>query len=324
MSNDPAEPKLLDRVSAKIKLKHYSVRTEQVYCKWITRFLQFHGLRHPTTLGADEVTEFLSWLATDRKVAASTQNQALAAILFMYREVLDTDLPWMDGIVRAKRAQNLPVVLSRGEVSDLLAQLTGLHHLMSLVMYGSGLRLLECCQLRVKDLDFDRLQITIRKGKGAKDRVTLMSTGARSQLEAQVRRVMAQHRHDLKKGAGWVLLDESLTRKYPTGGKDIAWQWVFPGTRILTEKASGLRFRHHLHESVLQRAVKDGSRRAGIVKRVTTHALRHSFATHLLEDGYDIRTIQKLLGHKDVRTTMIYTHVLDKGPMGVRSPADRL
>ncbi len=317
-------PMLLDRVRDTIMLKHLSPRTGKTYVKWIIRYVNFHDRRHPALMGSKEVTAFLSWLATDRKVAASTQNQALAAILFMYREVLGVKLPWMDNVVRAKRSQRLPVVLSQCEVNSLLIEMAGLNYLMALVMYGTGLRLLECCHLRVKDLDFARNQITVRKGKGNVDRTTLLPKAARGLLDKQIWQVKRQHKQDINNGAGWVLLDESLVRKYPNAGREIGWQWVFPGTRIITEKKSGLKFRHHIHESVLQRAVKMAASRAGLVKKVSTHVLRHSFATHLLEDGYDIRTIQKLLGHKDIRTTMIYTHVLDNGPMGVRSPADRL
>ena len=324
MANHSKEPKLLERVSNVIKLKHLSPRTEKIYINWIIRFVNFHDKRHPASMGAEEVTAFLSWLATSRKVSAATQNQALAGILFMYRDVLHVELPWLDSIVRAKRSQNLPVVLSPNEVGNLLSEMAGLNRLMALVMYGTGLRLLECCRLRIKDIDFERNQITVRKGKGNVDRITLLPQATKNQLEEQMWLVRKQHIDDLRRGAGWVLLNTSLARKYPNAGKEIGWQWIFPGTRVITEKNSGLKFRHHIHESVLQRAVKSAAVKAGIFKKVTTHTLRHSFATHLLENGYDIRTIQKLLGHKDIRTTMIYTHVLEKGPMGVRSPADRL
>ena len=315
---------MLDEVRAAMRLKRFSSRTEKAYVRWIVRFIRFHEMRHPDEMGGPGATRLLSWLATRRRVSASTQNQALAAILFLYRNVLGVELPWLDEMVRAKRSRNLPVVLSRGEVAELMQKMTGTSKLMAQVMYGSGLRLLECCRLRVKDLDFSRNQIIVRKGKGAKDRVTLLPHGVRVQLENQVEQVKRRHRKDLKKGAGWVLLEESLERKYPTAGLEIGWQWVFPGTRIIREGNSGRLFRHHIHETVLQRAVKEAALKAGLVKRVTTHTLRHSFATHLLEAGYDIRTIQKLLGHKDIRTTMIYTHVLDSGPLGVRSPLDGL
>lgn len=324
MENPSQPPKLIDRINQTIMLKHLSPRTGTTYVQWVLRYINFHDRRHPATMGALEVTAFLSWLATNRKVAASTQNQALAAILFMYREVLGVDLPWMDNIVRAKRSQNLPVVLSRREISDLFRAMNGTNYLMAFLMYGTGLRLLECCRLRVKDLDFDRNQIIVRKGKGNVDRVTLLPKKTCNLLQDQVWLVKKQHKQDLLNNAGWVLLGESLARKYPNAGRETAWQWIFPGTRILTEKKSGLRFRHHTHESVLPKAIKLASIHAGITKRVSAHVLRHSFATHLLEDGYDIRTIQKLLGHKDIRTTMIYTHVLENGPMGVRSPADLL
>ncbi len=318
------KPRLLERVRSMIRLKHYSKRTEKAYIGWIKRFIQFHDLKHPSSLAGKEVTEFLSYLAVDRKVSASTQNQALAAILFLYRDVLSVDLPWLDKVVRAKPKMNLPVVLSRSEVRLLLAHLEGIYHLMATLLYGSGLRLLECCRLRIKDVDFERNQLTIRCGKGGKDRFALFPQGAKDSLARQVRQVRRQHSEDLSRGAGWVILEEGLRRKLPNAGHSFAWQWVFPGTRVHKERETGYGWRHHLHESALQRAVKQAARDAKIPKRVTCHVLRHSFATHLLEEGYDIRTIQDLLGHKDVRTTMKYTHVLERGPLGVRSPLDRL
>ena len=319
-----SEPRLMERVRDAMRLKHYARRTEQVYVRWILDYIRFHGTRHPAALGRPEVTAFLTHLAVKRQVAPSTQNQALAALLFLYRDVLGVEMPWLDDVVRAKPRRNLPVVLSRSEVRDLLDQLQGTPRLMAALMYGGGLRLLECCRLRVKDVDFDRRQLAVRRGKGAKDRVTLFPDGLRPALEAQLASVRRQHQRDSAKGAGWVLLDPGLTRKYPNAGHELGWQWLFPATRVHTEPETGHGWRHHLHETVLQRAVKDAARAARISKRVTTHVLRHSFATHLLEDGYDIRTIQQLLGHKDVRTTMIYTHVLERGPLGVKSPLDRL
>lgn len=275
-------------------------------------------------MGGDEVTQFLSYLATHRKVSASTQNQALAALLFLYKEVLGVDLPWMDELVRAKPSPRLPVVLSRQEVRLLLSNLNGLHHTMSLLLYGAGLRVNECVQLRVMDLELERNQLVVRRGKGDKDRVTLLPQNAKDAIVKQISVVQEKHEADVAKGAGWVLLPESINRKYPNAGRELAWQWLFPGSRIHTEEATGKRWRHHIHSSVIQREMKIAAIRTRIPKRISCHVLRHSFATHLLEAGYDIRTIQQLMGHKDVRTTMIYTHVLDQGPMGVKSPADGL
>jgi integron integrase len=275
-------------------------------------------------MGAAEVTSFLTSLAVRDKVAASTQNQALSALLFLYREVLGVELPWLDDVVRAKRPQYLPVVLTRDEVRAVLQRLEGVPRLMAILLYGAGLRLLECCRLRVKDVDFATNQIVIRDGKGRKDRVTMLPAAVKATLIAHVERVRAQHQADLRQGAGWVELPSALARKYPNAGREWGWQWVFPATRIYKEGLTGQRRRHHLHESVLQRAVKDAVRAVGIAKPATCHTFRHSFATHLLEESHDIRTVQELLGHQDVRTTMIYTHVLNRGPAGVRSPADRM
>ncbi len=317
-------PRLMDRVKSTIRLKHYSVRTEKAYVGWILRYIRFHNTRNPATMGEPEVTSFLSHLAVKRGVSASTQNQALAALLFLYRDVFTVELPWLDSIVRAKPKANIPVVLSRAEVRILLASMDGVTRLMATLLYGSGLRLLECCCLRIKDVDFSRNQLSIRHGKGGKDRIALFPEGAKDNLRKQVAWVTEMHQEDRKLGAGWVLLGKGLGSKYPNAGSMLGWQWVFPGTRVHIEKETGNGWRHHLHESVLQREVKEAGRKAGIQKRVTCHILRHSFATHLLEDGYDIRTIQQLLGHKDVRTTMKYTHVLERGPLGVKSPLDRL
>jgi integron integrase len=291
---------------------------------WILRFIRFHGTRHPATMAEVEVTAYLTDLAVRAKVSASTQNQALAALLFLYRDVLKVALPWLDTVVRAKPRQNIPVVLSREEMRSLLGELQGTQWLMAALLYGAGLRLLECCRLRIKDVDFARNQLTIRHGKGGKDRTTVFPAGLKDILKRHVAQVLRAHAEDLDRGAGWVLLDPGLRRKYPNAGREPGWQWVFPATRVHIEPGTGNGWRHHLHESVLQRAVKEAARRAKIKKRVTCHVLRHSFATHLLEDGYDIRTIQQLLGHSDVRTTMKYTHVLERGPLGVRSPLDRL
>jgi integron integrase len=319
-----SKPRLLDRVRGALRVGHYSRGTEKAYVAWIRRFIFFHGKRHPAEMGAAEVTRFLTSLAVDDRVAASTQNQALSALLFLYRDVLGQELPWLDEVVRAPRPLRLPIVLSRGEVRALFEQLHGVPRLMALLMYGAGLRLMECCRLRVKDLDFARNELTIRSGKGDKDRVTMLPATAKAELDRHLSVVRAQHQRDLQSGAGWVELPMALARKYPNAGREWAWQWVFPATRIYVERLTGQRRRHHLHESVLQRAVKHAVRSAGIPKPASCHTLRHSFATHLLEDGHDIRTVQELLGHHDVTTTMIYTHVLNRGPAAVRSPADRL
>ena len=320
----PRSPRLLDRVREAIRSRHYSQRTEKAYVHWIRRFIFFHGKRHPAEMGAGEVTAFLTSLAVQDKVAASTQNQALSALLFLYREVLDVALPWLEDVVRAKRPQYLPVVLTRDETRAVLQRLNGVPRIMALLLYGAGLRLLECCRLRVKDVDFAANQIVIRDGKGRKDRVTMIPAAVRTLLVQHIDQVRAQHEADLRRGAGWVELPGALLRKYPHAGREWAWQWVFPATRFYVDRLTGQRRRHHLHESVLQRAVKDAVRAAGIPKLATCHTLRHSFATHLLEDNHDIRTVQELLGHRDVSTTMIYTHLLNLGPAGVRSPADRM
>jgi integron integrase len=275
-------------------------------------------------MGAAEVTRFLSSLAVDGRVAASTQNQALSALLFLYRDVLEVDLPWLNGLVRAKRPERIPIVLTRDEVRAVVNGLAGVPRLMASLLYGAGLRVLECCRLRVQDVDFATNQIVVRGGKGDRDRVTMLPGVVKVDLAQHLETVRAQHQDDLTGGAGWVELPTALLRKYPHAGREWAWQWVFPATRIYRDRVTGQRRRHHLHETVLQRAVKDAVRRAGLAKRASPHTLRHSFATHLLEDGHDIRTVQELLGHRDVSTTMIYTHVLNRGPAAVRSPADRM
>ncbi len=318
------KPRLLDRVRAALRTRHYSRRTEHAYIAWIRRFIFFHGKRHPVEMGAPEITRFLTWLAVHGKVAASTQNQALGALLFLYREVLELDVPWLDGLVRARRPERLPVVLSRKEVRALLERLDGAPRLMAYLLYGAGLRLLECCRLRVQDVDFGSNQLVVRGGKGDKDRVTMLPAGVKADLAKHLESVRAQHERDLRDGAGWVELPTALARKYPNAAREWVWQWVFPATRIYVDGVTGQRRRHHLHESVLQRAVRHAALEAGLTKRASPHTLRHSFATHLLEDGHDIRTVQELLGHRDVTTTMIYTHVLNRGPAAVRSPADRI
>ena len=307
-----------------IRTRHYSRRTEEAYLAWIRRYILFHGKRHPAEMGAAEMTQFLTSLAVRRKVAASTQNQALSALLFLYREVLGQEVPWLDGIVHAKRPRRLPVVLTREEIRAVLGQLNGVPRLMALLLYGAGLRVLECARLRVKDIDFASNQIVVRAGKGDRDRVTMLPAAVKADLARHLELVRRKYDQDLKPGAGWVELPGALMRKYPNAGREWGWQWVFPATRIYVDRSTGQRRRHHLHETVLQRAVRDAIRRAGIAKHATCHTFRHSFATHLLEDGHDIRTVQELLGHRDVSTTMIYTHVLNRGPGAVRSPADRL
>jgi len=317
-------PKLLDRVRAANRLRHGSRSTEKSYVGWIRRFILFHGKRHPAEMGAPEVARFLSSLAVEGKVAASTQNQALSALLFLYRYVLQQDLPWLDDIVRARRPKQLPVVLTRDEVRAVISRMEGAARLMATLLYGSGLRLLECARLRVQDVDFAMNQIVVRDGKGAKDRVTVLPAVAKEPSRQHLSKVKRQHDADLALGAGWVELPWALARKYPNAGREWPWQWVFPATRFYFDEASGQRRRHHLHETVLQRAVLEAARQAHLGKRATPHTFRHSFATHLLEDGRDIRTVQELLGHNDVSTTMIYTHVLNRGPSGVTSPADRV
>lgn len=317
-------PRLLQRVRDACHALHYSRRTERAYVGWVVRFIRFHRLRHPADMGKAEVEAFLTHLAVEGRVAASTQNQALAALLFLYRRVLEIELPWLDDVVHAKRPVHLPVVLSRGEIKRVLSEMRGPTSLMVLLMYGAGLRLLECCRLRVKDIDFDRRQITVRGGKGAKDRVTFLPQTATPALRRQLDLVRAQHEDDVRHGSGWVELPDAFARKSPSAGRELPWQWVFPATRTYLDPTSRQRRRHHLHESVVQRAFREAVLRAHLTKRATCHSLRHSFATHLLEDGKDIRTVQELLGHKDLSTTMIYTHVLNKGPFGFSGPADAL
>ena len=317
-------PRLLDRVRHAMRTRHYSRRTEKAYVGWIKRYIFFHGKRHPAEMGAAEVSRFLTALAVDRKVAASTQNQAMNALVFLYRVVLEHDLPWLDDVVRARRPRHLPVVFTRDEIRRVLARLDGPSRLIALLLYGCGLRLLECLQLRMKDLDFTANQITIRSGKGDRDRVTMLPATAKPGLLERIACVRRQHAHDVERGGGWVWLPDALARKYPRAAREVGWQWVFPATRHYVDTLTGQQRRHHLHETLVQRAVRDALRAAGIAKHASCHTFRHSFATHLLEDGHDIRTVQELLGHRDVTTTMIYTHVLNRGPAAVRSPADRL
>ena len=317
-------PKLLDQVCAAIRVRHYSLRTEETYVHWTKRFILFHGKRHPGEMGEQEIAQFLTALAIEQHVSAATQNQALNALVFLYRQVLQREVGWIDNLVRAKRSQRLPVVLRKHEVKALLEALEGEHWLMGHLLYGAGLRLMECLRLRVKDVDFSANQIIVREGKGNKDRITMLPLTVKASLVAHLARVRDLHQHDLAHGFGRVYLPDALARKYPNANREWGWQWVFPATQISVDPRSGEHRRHHLQEGVLQRAVRAAARQAGIIKPVGPHTLRHSFATHLLEDGYDIRTIQELLGHKDVSTTMIYTHVLNRGGKGVTSPSDRL
>ena len=322
-ADPPAKPlKLIPQMRRALRLGHYSPRTERTYIRWVIRFVRASGMRHPAELGEEDVTRFLSGLAEVGGVSGSTQTQALSAILFLYRKVLGTELPWLERLVRAPKRSRLPVVLTRDEVSLLMRQLEGSVRLVATLLYGSGLRLLECLRLRVKDIDFEADQVTVRGGKGDKDRVTMLPQSIKPDLRRHLARVKAQHERDVASGGGEVELPTALARKFPKAGRDWRWQWVFPATRTWVN-AEGARRRHHLHETVVQRAVTQAVRATGLTKRATCHSLRHSFATHLLEDGYDIRTVQELLGHHDVSTTMIYTHVLNRGVMGVRSPADR-
>lgn len=316
------EPRLLDRVRQALRVRHYSPRTEKAYVRWIIRFIFFHGKRHPGEMGPKEVEQFLSHLATVGRVSASTQNQALSALLFLYKQVLGRELGLMSNLVWAKRPVRLPLVLSREEVAAILSRLHKTPWVMVSLLYGAGLRLLECCRLRVKDVDFARNEITVRDGKGRKDRVTLLPTKLKEPLACHIERRRRLHQEDLDRGAGSVELPDALEVKYPRAAGEWPWQWIFPATRFYLDRETGKLRRHHLHESVIQRAMKEAVREAGVPKPASPHTMRHSFATHLLESGYDIRTIQELLGHRDVATTMIYTHVLNRGPRGVRSPLD--
>ena len=319
----PARPvRLLDQLTERCRVKHYSLRTERAYRDWVRRFILANGKRHPRDMGATEVEAFLSRLATESDVAASTQNQALSALLFLYREVLRIDLPWMESVVRAKRPQRVPTVLSRTEVTRLLAMLDGQVWLMAALLYGTGMRLMECMRLRVQDVGFDRGEITVRNGKGGKDRRVPLPQRLRERLKEQMERTRILHAQDLAQGFGRVYLPHALARKYPNAPAEFAWQYVFPARCHSVDPRSGETRRHHVDEAILQRAVRNACRKAGIDKPATCHTLRHSFATHLLESGQDIRTVQELMGHKDVSTTQIYTHVLGRGANGVLSPLD--
>jgi len=314
--------RLLDQVRGACRVRHYSRRTEQTYAQWVKRFVLFHGKRHPSEMGAAEVSAFLSQLAVVGRVSASTQNQALAALVFLYRHVLDAPALELEDLVRARMPVRLPVVLTQDETKAVLVRLIGESRLVSCLLYGAGLRLLECLRLRVKDLELERGEILVRDGKGRKDRVTMLPRSLAADLRAQLMRARAVHASDLAAGFGAVALPDALARKYPSAARDWGWQWVFPASRRFREAETGTERRHHLHETVVQRAVKRAVRASGIAKPASCHTLRHSFATHLLAAGYDIRTVQELLGHRDVKTTMIYTHVLNRGGRGVRSPLD--
>jgi integron integrase len=314
--------RLLDQVSEVMRFKHYSLRTEQTYREWIKRFILFHGKRHPRKMGAPEISRFLSDLAVRGRVAASTQNQAFNAILFLYREVLHLEMGQIENVERAKRPARLPVVLSKEEAQRVLSGMTGTFQLMAKLLYGAGLRLMECVRLRIKDVDFEMNQILVRDGKGFKDRVTVLPESLKLALQAQLARVKLLHEQDLRDGNGTVYLPYALERKYPSANREWAWQYVFPAAGVSRDPRSGAVRRHHVGEQGLQRAVKEAVRLAGINKPASCHSFRHSFATRLLENGYDIRTVQELLGHASVVTTQIYTHVMKKGGLGVRSPVD--
>jgi integron integrase len=316
------KPKLLDLVRDVIRRKHYSVRTEQAYVDWIKRFIIYHNKRHPAEMAEEDVAQFLTHLARDLNVAASTQNQALSALLFLYKEVLKQEIGWLEKVERARKPSKLPVVLTRSEVKEIFAHLHGTPKLMAGLLYGSGLRLMECVRLRVKDIDFPLAQIAVREAKGGKDRITMLPLNLSEPLRRHLLRVKAQHEQDLEDGFGNVHLPFALGRKFPNAAREWAWQYVFPSPRISVDPRSGKRQRHHVAEGILQSAIKKAAGASGIVKRANCHSLRHSFATHLLTKGYDIRTVQELLGHKDVSTTMVYTHVLNKPGIGVKSPLD--
>jgi len=315
-------PKLLQLVSDTIRTKHYSYRTEQTYIEWIKRYILYHGKRHPKEMGAEEIQAFITHLAVQKNVSASTQNQALSAILFLYRYVLNKPIELPAGLLRAEKSKTLPVVLTQNEALAVLGKMSGVPQLMAKILYGSGLRLMECVRLRVKDVDFGNRQIMIRDGKGEDDRVTVLPDALRAPLERQVQNVQRLHQTDLGDGFGEVHLPYALARKYPNASRELNWQYLFPASALSIDPATKKTMRHHIDPSVLQKAIRTAAKQAGIQKPVSPHTFRHSFATHLLQNGYDIRTIQELLGHKDVKTTMIYTHVLQRGGLAVKSPLD--
>jgi len=321
-STPPGSPRLLDRVRAAVRVRHYSLRTEDSYVAWIRRYILFHGKRHPLEMGSAEINAFLTHLAVEGRVSASTQNQAFSALLFLYLKVLEVDPGRIAGAVRAVRPKRLPVVLTRVEVTGLLARLSGPYGLIAGLLYGSGLRVMECMRLRVQEVDFGRQEILVRHGKGGKDRRTMLPSASVPALRVQLERVRRLHERDLAAGHGRVLLPDALDRKYPAAATAWGWQWVFPSARRSADPRTGTVYRHHAHPGAVARAVSAAGRSSGCVKQVGPHVLRHAFATHLLEDGYDVRTVQELLGHVNVETTMIYTHVLNRSRLGVRSPLD--
>lgn len=317
-------PKLMDRFREALRSRHYSRRTEETYCHWVKRFIFFHHVRHPAEMAESEINAFLTNLAVKDRVSASTQTQALSALLFLYRHVIGREVGNIEGLIRARKPKRLPVVLTREEVKSVIGTMNGIHCIMAGLMYGAGLRLMECLRLRVQDIDFAGSQIIVRDGKGAQDRITMLPEACKAPLLDHLKHVKEIHQMDLREGFGRVLMPYALVRKYPNAAGEWGWQWVFPQEKRWENMRTSEQGRHHMDESILQKAVKVAVRKVGIVKHATCHTFRHSFATHLLEDGYDIRTIQELLGHKDVKTTMIYTHVLNRGGKGVRSPMDIL
>ncbi len=318
------KPKLVDQICLALRSRHYSRRTESAYCHWVKRFIYFHNIRHPAEMAEPEINAFLTHLAVKGKVSASTQNQALSALLFLYRHVLNREIGDLDEVIRARRPRRLPVVMTREETKAVISQIEGTKWIAACLMYGAGLRLLECLRLRVQDIDFSANQITVRDGKGNKDRLTMLPEAVKGPLSQHLERVREVHKRDLAEGYGRVQMPYALERKYPGAAAEWRWQFVFPQDRRWINPKTGEQGRHHFHESIIQKAMRVAVRKTGITKRATCHTLRHSFATHLLEDGYDIRTVQELLGHKDVKTTMVYTHVLNRGGKGVRSPMDKL
>lgn len=316
--------KLLDQVRDTLRTKHYSYRTEQSYIDWIRRYILFHNKRHPMEMGGDEIKQFITYLAVERNVAASTQNQALSALLFLYKHVLEKEIEIPSNLLRTRRPKRLPTVLTHQEALTVINAMHGKTRLMAKILYGSGLRLMECMRLRVQDIDFGNQQIIVRDGKGENDRLTILPASIVPQLKVHLSDVKALHEKDLSEGFGEVALPFALARKYPNAGKEWGWQYVFPASKNSIDPMTGVVRRHHLDESVLQRAVRKAALQVGMTKRVSPHTFRHSFATRLLENGYDIRTVQELLGHKDIKTTMIYTHVLNRGPKAVRSPLDEV
>jgi integron integrase len=316
------KPRLIDQTRNVLRLFHYSIRTEESYIQWIKRYIYFHNKRHPNEMGEKEIRSFLTHLAVDKHVSASTQNQALSALLFLYKRVLEVDLEWIDDVVRAKRPKRLPVVLSKNEVTAILKAMSGTNGIIAKLLYGTGVRLMEVLRLRIQDVDFEQRQIVVRSGKGAKDRITTLPESLVESLKEHFLTVRDIHNNDLAEGYGRVYLPFALDRKYPNAGVEFGWRYCFPSLKRSVSPRTGVVGRHHLNENNIGRAIKTAARRVGVNKRVSSHTMRHSFATHLLENGYDIRTVQDLLGHKDVSTTMIYTHVLNKGGLGVKSPLD--